>query len=60
MGTCASTFPQVGEFQALRERGYRGSLWVFNGAYEWVKIADFERYGDAECAARLFEKHVNG
>jgi len=47
-------------FIALPRRGHGGTLHVINSQGESTRLAAFDRLGDAECAARLFEEHVNG
>ena len=47
-------------FIALPCLGPGGNLYAYNSMGELVRLATFNRLGDAECAARLFEEHVNG
>ena len=46
-------------FIALPCLGPGGNLYAYSMG-ELVRLATFNRLGDAECAARLFEEHVNG
>lgn len=46
-------------FIAQRTGEVGGYLYVKNGEGEVITLAEFERFGDAETAAKLFNVHVN-